>query len=188
VNDPTDPEDLTRMTIEGRKQVRELAAFLVKRIPGFSKARLTWSGPEIGVRNSRQIEGLRVLDGEELLKSVEFYDAIAHSAYPIDIHNSKDGGSTSTFLPEGKYYDIPYRCLLPCGAANLIAAGRCVSATFEAQAAIRLSPTAGATGQAAGTAAAIAARDGCGLQSVPVRELRDRLRAAGAFLAPRDGE
>lgn len=188
VEDPTDPEDLTRIAIEGRKQVRELAAFLVKRIPGFEASRLTWSGPEIGIRNSRQIEGIHVLDAEELLTSVEAQDAIAHSAYPIDIHNSKDGGSTSSFLPEGKYYDIPYRCLLPKGAFNLIAAGRCVSATFAAQAAIRLSPTAGAIGQAAGTAAAMAAREGCVVDAVDRLELRKRLRAGGAFLPARGDE
>lgn len=188
VKDPTDPEDFTRLSIEGRKQVRELAAFLVKHVPGFEKSRLTWSGPEIGIRNSRQIEGLHVLDAEELLSSLEVPDAIAHSAYPIDIHNSSDGGSTSHFLPEGRYYDIPYRSLLPRGAKNLLAAGRCISATFAAQAAIRLSPTAGALGQAAGVAAAMAANEGADVDRVDTGELRNGLRKAGAFLPPRGGE
>lgn len=188
VSDPTDPEDMSRLSIEGRKQVRELAAFLVRRVPGFEKSRLTWSGPEIGIRNSRQIEGLHVLEAEELLTSLEVPDAIAHSAYPIDIHNSSDGGSTSHFLPEGKYYDIPYRSLLPRGAKNLVAAGRCVSATFAAEAAIRLSPTAGALGQAAGVAAAMAAGEGSDLDRIEVGELRANLRKMGAFLPPRGAE
>jgi hypothetical protein len=188
VENPTDPEDLTRLAVEGRKQARELAAFLIKRIPGFERSRLTWSGPEIGIRNSRQIDGVHVLSEEELLSSLEVEDAIAHSAYPIDIHNATDGGSTSRFLPDGKYYDIPYRCLLPRNAKNLIAAGRCVSATFAAEAAIRLSPTAGAIGQAAGTAAAIAAGEGLAMDRVEPTELRSRLRKAGAFLPPRGTE
>ncbi|HRZ65174.1 MAG TPA: FAD-dependent oxidoreductase, partial [Spirochaetia bacterium] len=185
VRDPVDPEDFSRLTLEGRSQVRELAAFLAARIPGFSKARLLASGEEIGIRNSRQVEGEYRLTDEDILLSRPMPDAIAHSAYPIDMHSSTGGGTDSRFLPEGRYYDIPYRCLIPRLSRNLLVAGRCASATFAAQASIRLSPSAGAMGQAAGLAASIAAGRGLPVAEVDPGELRDALRAQGAWLPPR---
>jgi len=185
VRDPLDPEDLTRLAIEGRRQVRAIAAFLRERIPGFADARLVSSGPEIGIRNSRQIDGVYCLTAEDLLSSREMPDAIAHSAYPIDVHNSSDGGTLSRFLPEGRYYDIPYRSLVAARARNLLGAGRCISATFQAQAAVRVSPTAGATGQAAGTAAALCAARKKAVAEIDIAELRATLRSQGAWLPER---
>jgi hypothetical protein len=185
VRDPLDPEDYSRLALEGRRQARELAAFLKARVPGFAAARLVASGEEIGIRNSRQIEGEYVLSDDDLLLSRRMPDAIAHSAYPIDVHSSTGGGTDSRFLPDGCYYDIPYRCLIPRGSRNLLVAGRCVSATFAAQASIRLSPSAGAMGQAAGTAASIAARRGLPVAAIDTGELRNELRNQGAWLPPR---
>jgi hypothetical protein len=185
VRDPLDPEDLTRLAVEGRRQVREISAFLVERIPGFAASRLLASASDIGIRNSRQIDGLHTLNADDILSSARMGDAIAHSAYPIDIHSASGGGTDSRFLPDGCYYDIPYRALLARGSRNLIAAGRCISASFQAQAAVRVSPTAGATGQAAGVAAAIAAGSKKPVADIDIKALRAALREQGAWLADR---
>ncbi len=180
--DPLDPEELSARATEGRRQAWELAEFLRKRVAGFQRSRLLQSGPELGIRASRQIDGLYTLTREDVLGCRRFADAIAHSAYPVDIHNPSGEGTESHHIHPGDWYDIPYRCLLPKGSKNVVAAGRCVSADFAAQAAIRTSPTAGAMGQAAGCAAALAAKDRCELSAVDVGELLVTLRRQGAWL------
>lgn len=184
VQDPMDPDELSSLAIEGRRQVRELALFLRGRVAGFATARLSSSGPELGIRASRQIDGRYVLTGDDVLSCRRFDDAIAHSAYPVDIHNPDGEGTESRHLSAGSWYDIPYRCLLPRSARNVVAAGRCLSADFAAQAAVRTSPTAGAIGQAAGCAASLASRDGVDAADVDIEELKAVLRSQDARLFP----
>jgi hypothetical protein len=81
-------------------------------------------------------------------------------------------------------YEIPYRCLTTVAATNLIVAGRCISASRYVHQATKEIPAAMATGEAAGTAAAIAAGSGVGARSVDVDRVRASLRAAGADLGP----
>lgn len=82
----------------------------------------------------------------------------------------------------GAMYGIPYRCLITNEIDNLIVVGRCLSATFEAQAAVRTTPTVGAIGQAGGTAAALAVKEGVPVQQVDYKELQQTLVAHGAYL------
>lgn len=79
-------------------------------------------------------------------------------------------------------YGIPYRCLVTNEIDNLVMVGRCLSATFEAQAAVRTTPTVGAIGQAGGTAAALAVRAGVPVQQVDVKSVQETLIAHGAYL------
>jgi hypothetical protein len=88
----------------------------------------------------------------------------------------------SLYPPKGDWYDIPYRCLVPQGAANLLVAGRTISATHEAMAGARVMGTCMAIGQAAGTAAALAAAEGRAVADVDVDALRSRLTANGALV------
>lgn len=81
-------------------------------------------------------------------------------------------------------YQIPYRCLVPLKVEQLLVAGRCVSATHEALGAIRVMPPSFAMGEAAGTAAALALREGVPPRQVPVGWLRSTLRAQGAYVGP----
>ena len=120
---------------------------------------------------------------EDILERRSFDSVIAHSAYPIDIHNPKGVGTDSRFLSEkGTYYSIPYETLYCEEIKNLLAAGRCISASFEAQAAIRTTPTAGALGHAAGVAAALAAKGDGDVSKVSRKELQKRLKEQGAYL------
>jgi hypothetical protein len=186
-HDSTDPWSLTRAEIEGKKQVRELENFLIKRIPGFEDAILVGSGPSIGVRSSRNIRGMFVLTPEDLITCRKFEDTIAHGAYPIDIHSPDGAGPAKKLLKKtrldwGEMYNIPYRCLVNSKVSNLITVGRCISTTFEAQGAIRVTPIAGATGHAGGAAAALAVKNNVKVCEVNISVLQETLRKQGAYL------
>ena len=181
--DPTDPYSLSRAETEGRRQIWEVLSFLRRRIPGFEHAELSFSGPRIGIRSSRRLEGKYTLTADDILNAVRFEDGIAACGYPIDIHSSGSPEDDDTrFLKYGEYYTIPYRCLLNDAVPNLLAAGRNISCTFEAQASTRLSPCCGAVGQAAGAAAALAVRHRVLPEKVDVSELRTLLRQERAVV------
>ena len=166
----------------GRRQCVQLDRFIRKYIPGFKNALLEYTGPSIGVRSSRQLVGKYTLTAEDILACKRFDSVIAHSGYPIDIHNPTGEGTASTFLQPGSYYDIPYEVMLCGELSNLIVTGRCCSVTFEAQASLRLTPSVGAMGQAAGIAAAISAKEGGDVRTVNVSAVQSTLKSQGAFL------
>lgn len=179
---PTKVDQLTKAEIEGRKQVIALSDFFRESIPGFENAYLSQTGTQIGVRETRRIIGEYVLNGIDVLSARKFDDVIARSGYPIDIHNPKGKGVTANFIKEGGAYDIPYRSIVAKDMPNLLLAGRCISTTHEAQATTRLTPSCMAIGQASGTAAAIAAKDGLDVNNVPIAALQQRLLEDGANL------
>ena len=116
----------------------------------------------------------------EIVACPRFEDSVAVCNYDIDIHDPDGSGTSHYFFPAGKYYTIPYRCLIPQGAHNLLAAGRCVSATHEAQASLRIMPTCCNLGEAAGIAAAIAAESKKAVNEIDVKALQDALVQSGA--------
>jgi hypothetical protein len=183
--DSTDPWSLSQAEVEGRKQVREIEVFLKKYVPGFEKSVMIYSGPSIGVRSSRQIRGIYTLTQEDILNGKKFNDVIAHAGYPIDVH-SPDGKEEvikdNMHLRPGVMYSVPYRCLINEKVTNLITVGRCISTTFEAQGAIRTTPTAGAIGHGGGIAASLAAKNNLCCSSIDIDELQALLKSQGAFL------
>lgn len=183
--DPTDSFDLTAAEIEGRRQVQELEKFLIKRVPGFENAIMIGSGPRIGVRSSRQIKGLYTLTKKDLISCKSFEDRIAFSAYPVDIHPPEGIELSKTedeFITYGGMYSIPYRSMVNEKVDNLITVGRCISATYEAQGAIRTTPTVGAIGHAGGAAASLAVKAGLPTREVSIGELRVLLISQGAYI------
>ena len=182
-HDATDAWSLSDAEFEGRRQCAELDAFLRNYVPGFEEALLEFTGPTVGVRGSRQLVGQYTLTAQDILERKTFSDTIVHSAYPIDIHNPNGEGTASTFMSEwGTYYSIPFGVLYSPSIRNLLVAGRCVSATFEAQAAIRTTPTAGSLGQAAGAAAALVVQAGTAVADVDILRLRQVLKEQDAYL------
>lgn len=178
-----DPFDLTKAEIEGRKQARELVTFLQKYIPGFENCVLTNTGPSIGIRESNKIKGMYEINEKDLLNNVMFEDAIAMGGYPIDIHSPEGESQTEHhFLKQGSWYSIPYRSLLSTSSDNLIVVGRCISATHEALAAVRVTPIAMAIGQAGGTAAALSAKDNIDVRKLDHNLLRETLKEQNVFL------
>ncbi|MBO5269665.1 MAG: FAD-dependent oxidoreductase, partial [Clostridia bacterium] len=153
--DPTDAEDVTRAEIIAREQVFEMMAFLRDNFESFRNATLLSTGIQIGARESRMIDGEYVLTKDDLLSTRRFDDSIAVCNYDIDIHSPDGAGTSHYYFPDGTYYTIPYRCLVPKGAKNLLVTGRCVSADHDAQASLRIMPTCATLGEAAGVAAAL---------------------------------
>ena len=181
--DATDPEQLTRAEIDGRRQVREYARFLRDRVPGFESSVVVATSPAIGVRESRRVHGDYVLTRDDVLSAARFDDEIALCGAPIEDHHA--GGDTEwQYVPGGEVYGIPYRALLPAGLDGLLVAGRCFSASHDAHASARSMATCMAMGQAAGTAAALAGRARCSPREVHADALRSRLADDGALLEP----
>jgi len=179
---PVKPLELTAAELEGRRQVWELYGFLKTHIPGFEHARMTSSGPRIGVRSSRRLKGLYRVTAKDLLNETIFDDAISACGYPIDIHSPDGAATDSTFLREGGFYTIPLRSLLNDQVPNVLAAGRNISCEFAAHASLRVSPSAGAIGQGAGTAVALAVKTKTDLFHLDLEALHATLRKAGAFI------
>lgn len=181
--DATDPVALTAAELEGRRQVREYHRFLRDRVPGFEASVVVGTSPSIGIRESRRVEGDHRLTREDVLGARRFPDEIALCGAPIEDHGA-GGGTKWLYVPGGAAYGVPYRCLLPRGVEAMLVAGRCFSATHEAQASARSMATCMAMGQAAGTAAALAAASGGVPRDVDPARLRERLLADGALLEP----
>lgn len=180
--DATNPFDLSKAEMEGRRQCAQIFNFLKKYCPGFEEAIFIGSGPQIGVRESRHVRGLHVLTAEELVAETRFPDAIAAGGYPIDIHSPDGEGTNSVHLAAGAIYTIPARSLMTDTPSNLVVVGRCISATHEAAAAFRVTPIAMAIGQGGGTLAALAIQRKSKPADVPYEALRDVLEANGAYL------
>ena len=172
--DATNTEDITNGIMEGRKQVQQILAFMKKYVPGCEKIQLLQMASTLGVRETRHIKGRYKLTAQDILERKHFEDAICTFAYAIDIHNSEGGGAT--FKEVNKYYTIPFRCLVPADIKNLLVAGRCISGTSEAAASYRVIPCCIATGQAAGTAAAMALQEGCMAGDVNTENLVQTLK------------
>ena len=134
--DGTEPKDLTKAEIVTREHVMRIADFLKKRAPGFEESRIECTSTQVGVRATRQIIG-EVSPTIDQVKNKKFEDAVVKPYARNEIR-------------------LPYRSILPQKVDNLLVAGRCISADEEAMAQLRLIPVCSATGQAAGTAAALA--------------------------------
>lgn len=180
--DPTDPEELTRAEILGREQVFEIYEFMKANADGLEDSFIMSTASEIGVRESRMIDGDYVLTGADAKGCKKFEDAISACNYSIDIHNPEGAGTEIYGFKDGEYYTIPYRSLIPKGASNMLVAGRCISSDHTAQSSYRIMPSVCCIGEAAGIAAALAAKGKVGVRDIDVRELQAKIRAYGGFI------
>jgi len=183
--DVTKPGYQTRALITGRRAILRLALFMKKYFPGFENAWLSQVAVLLGIRESRRIVGEYVLTGADVLSYKKFPDAICRSNYPVDIHGALDeyADVKRPDLPEEqRFYEIPYRCLAPKGAENLLVAGRCLSADFVAQSSPRVQPSCRAMGEAAGIAAALSLDQGISPPRLDGTEIRSIMKQKGAFL------
>ena len=179
-----DAFDLTKAEIEGRRQSHEAFLVLKNYVPGFESAYMIQTGPNIGIRESYKIDGVYKLTENDIVGNVMFDDAVAMGGYPVDVHAPK-GAADGMKLPKlemGTWYSVPYRCLVTNDVYNLIVAGRCISTTHLACGATRVTPVLMAISQGAGSAAAIAVKDGCHVRDIDIAKLRKTLVDDGAFL------
>ena len=134
------------------------------------------------MRETRHVDGLYRLTVDDVRACRVPDDSIAVMATNMDTHNKNDPGGTYYTLENGPFFGVPYRCLIPRGISNLLVAGRSISADAMAGSAIRMIPCCLVFGQAAGTAAAMAASGACDPSRVDAQALRSLLLQQGAYL------
>ena len=179
--DASDAGELTLGEMVGREQADRCGAFLREHVPGFASAFVSDAAPRLGVRETRRIRGRYALTEDDVLGGRKFDDGVCRAAWPIELH--VPGGRTEwRFLDDGLWYTVPYRCLVPLGVRNVLAAGRCVSATREGFASVRVIGPCMGEGQAAAVAVALASAGRCAVDAVDPAELRARLAAQGVPL------
>lgn len=147
--DCTDVRDLTKAEMEGRKETLNAITALKHLVPGFEKAKLRNFGMTLGSRDSRKIIGRYNLTGDDVKNQARFSDSIG--IFPEFI----DGYNIIILPTTGRYFEVPYGCLVPLEIDNLLVAGRCVAGDMISHAAMRNMAACTVTGQGAGVAAAI---------------------------------
>jgi hypothetical protein len=182
-----DPDDRTYIEIHGRQQAKSIMEFFRRHVPGCERCYILEMGVEAGVRESRRITGDYVITRDDVLKARKFDDAIGASTSWIDIHEPTGVGVRHDYLPKGDWFELPYRALVTAGVTNLFTVGRCMSCTHEALGALRVIPTGVVTGEAAGMAAALCARQGVAPREVEIIQVQRALVAAGAFVGAKQG-
>ena len=183
VND-CDGESMTRATLDSRRALEEYRVFYRDYVPGCDRAVLMDSANFLGIRESRRVVCEKKLTADRFYDQSVCEDEIGRYSYPIDIHPmtpDKDGmadfdRAVSRRHKDGESYGIPYGALVVRGVDNLLVAGRCVCADRPMQASVRVIPGCYVTGQAAGVAAAISARDRIPARSVSASDIRDVLK------------
>ncbi|MEW6299113.1 MAG: FAD-dependent oxidoreductase [Thermodesulfobacteriota bacterium] len=163
--DATDPDDLTYAEVESRKRVMEEVDRLRRDMPGFARAHVCHIADQLGITESRRLVGEYVLARDDIDTPCEDVIAI-----------------TGHWTKYGALYYIPYRSLLPQEFSNLLVAGRCISVDHRVHHATKEIPPCMATGEAAGTAAALAVRAGREPKQLDVVGLQRRLEESGAIL------
>lgn len=177
-----DPIELTEAEFSGRQQaLRYLEAFRAF-VPGYENAYVLDVGTELGLRETRRVIGDYIMTTDDVIGEKKFADGIAKNCWPIEDHGA-DRATRWVWLSPGGYNHIPFRSLLPRLLSNVLVAGRCLSSSHEAQAALRVTANCFSMGQAAGIAGARAAFEATpNTRDVSVNTIQERLDALGAGL------
>lgn len=180
--DGSDADSLNDGEIKAQLQLIAIVDFLQTFIPGFENSYLIQSANTLGVRETRRLKGRYVLTGMEAITCKTFEDTIARGSYCIDIHDPKGKSGAVGGQIKGDFYDIPYGCLLAKEFDNLLVCGRCISVDHVTHASSRIQGTCMLTGQAAGTAAAMALKEGKAPADLDGRKVKEQLIADGVYL------
>jgi hypothetical protein len=196
--DNTDPANVSRALLQGRKMAAQYRDAFAEYHPAFANAFLVATGSLLGVRETRRIIGDYFLTVDDYLARRSFPDEICRNAYGIDVHRSREESqeltkksiaelkewnrNTTQSLNRGESFGVPYRCLTPKDLKNVLVAGRCISTDRQANGSIRIMACCLNTGEAAGIAAAMAASAARNVHAVDTHELRKRLKQYGAYL------
>jgi FAD-dependent oxidoreductase family protein len=172
-------QDFTDAEIEGRLQAREYARFFRDNLVGCEAAFLNDTGVQVGVRQTRQVSGVKRLSNEDVVKGAKSSDGIAVSPWPIELHS---GVKPRVEWLLNDYYEVPYGCFVPERGEGLLVAGRCLSAEHEAVASARVTAQCFSYGHAIGHAAVIAVRGGIAPRHIDGQQVRAAVNADGARL------
>jgi 2-polyprenyl-6-methoxyphenol hydroxylase-like FAD-dependent oxidoreductase len=170
--DSSNSRTVTAANLKGRRLVLDWARVKEKRLMHLQ--------PEAAFRESYRIEGETVITVDDYTSGRVFDDAVCHAFYPVDLH-TKTGVKPKPLKP-GTVPTIPLRALVPKGGSNILVAGRCVSSDRLANSGLRVQAACMAMGQAAGAAAALAAKKNTTPLLVPLREIRQTLAKHGAIV------
>lgn len=190
-NDPLDEASLTRAMMWGRQSMLEYIRFYNEYVHGCENARLLATGSILGIRESRRTVCDYMLSVSDFLARADFDDEIGRYCYPVDIHiMNTDGDELKRFQDEyqnmrykkGESYGIPYRSLVAASFDNVLTAGRCMGTDRQMEASIRVMPGCYITGEAAGTAAALAMDAGGETRAVDTSLLQRTLADHGAYM------
>jgi hypothetical protein len=174
--DCTDVRDLTKAEMQGRQEALYALMALKKVVPGFENAKLRNYGMTIGTRDSRKIIGRHNLREEDVKNQAKFADTIG--IFPEFI----DGYNVLILPTTGRYFEVPYGCLVPQEVDNLLVAGRCVAGDMVSHAAMRNMMACTVTGQGAGVAAAISLRQDQTTANVDISVVQAELERQGVRL------
>jgi 2-polyprenyl-6-methoxyphenol hydroxylase-like FAD-dependent oxidoreductase len=173
---PLDPVRASQAQFDGRDQADQAIALLRAEFPkAFGEARARAYGYP-GRRQTRWIKGRHQLTTEEIRQGQRFNDAVARTAWPIELHDRSDGYVWEMFGPDHVHY-VPLRAMTPPGADNLVAAGRCVDGDAAALSSVRVMGPCAAMGAGAAHALDLAARARTSVHDVDAEQLRERLAA-----------
>ena len=172
VSSQTDVDELARVEITGRKNILNTYAFYKKYVPGFEHCYLALSAPQLGTRGARRVDGEYRLTTRDMDSPEIFEDTIA--IFPdVDRHEAS--------LKHPLMY-MPYRCLVPKAVDNLLVGCRAFSSDDQTNTVFNLIPHCIALGEAAGTAAAIAVKNGTKVRKVDISQLQRQLTQQGVLL------
>ncbi len=175
--DGTDPADLTRGEMRGRREAIYALEALRKFMPGCEAAKLRNFGMTLGIRDTRKIDAVYNLTGDDVRGQARFEDAIG--IFPEFL----DGYGVLILPTTGRYWHVPYRALLPKGVANLLVAGRCIGGDPMSHASARNMMCCAVSGQGAGVAAAVSAQRDEPLDRLNIKTVQAELARQGARLA-----
>lgn len=175
-----DNRDFVRAECVLREDAFRMAALLKDNFDEFKDSYLIAVSVQGGIRETRRIKGVHTITADEYVTAYHYHDSIARGAHPIDIHVASGPAQNITFLKTPAY--VPYRALIAPTHSNLIVAGRCLSADKKAFASLRVQASCMDMGQAAGTAAAMAAGSGLPVQEVNTELLVAKLREQGSII------
>ncbi len=177
----TDPKLWSEAEMKGRLQAIEYIRFLKAYVPGYEKSELSTFGVQIGVRETRRIEGHYRMTADDVLGAKTFDDQIGLCGAPMEDHHDGEGVKWQ-YIPNSEVVGIPYRTLIPQESSNLLVAGRCFSANHVAHSSVRSMAQCMVMGEAAGVAASMSIRDHCAPIDIDTDELRGILKNQGAII------
>lgn len=180
--DGTDPLALSRATVELTRQAARIGEFLKQNVPGFEN---TYYVPAAfaGVRETRNIVGHYEIDEADIRAGRKFEDGIGMGCFPVDIHDPDTGQASFHQIGGDGTFDIPLRSMIPVGLNNVLVAGRCISADHFAHGTTRNMVACLTSGEGAGVAASMAAKDGVDMTDLDIPALRAELRDRGVLLS-----
>ena len=172
-------KDFTEAETQGRKQIREYAKFFKENLKGCEKSFVTDTGTQVGIRQTRQVDGVYKLKNSDVINGKKFKDGIARSPWPIELHS---GNKPKVEWLLDDVYEVPLNCFIPKNGEGIIAAGRCLSAEHEAVASARVTAQCFSYGHAVGHAASISIKENMLLRDIKGENIREILNKEGARL------